>query len=197
MSKNIHHFLAFLPDEQSGNRIKRVLAEVGALFDTHGIPVRLVKPEHLHITVLYMGKEVGWLSRKIKEYKISKHNLRGGRVSFGKVRLGISRTLRELLFLTVEGGADELRNMVYELSPKLKIKRDRMVVLHLSLGRVNKEITDQEFRNLNESIMQLNNKLGEMIREISFDMNELNWIRSQDGVYSVLRKFPVSSSAPL
>lgn len=196
---NISYFLALIPDDKANFAIRRIVADVGALFDSHGIRISLSKPESFRISVINFGKTLPFFKKFQYGKKINKHfansNTQGYQIELDRIRLGISRNYRELLFLTLDGGAEQLRNLVYELTPKLGLKRDYMFIPHLTLGRVGKDLTNEEFKNLNESIFQLNNRLKKELHEISFQADSLQLIKSTNGVYELLNSFPITSSA--
>lgn len=184
---NRDYFIAVFPDQKASSGIKQVLAQVGQLFDNHNIPINLVHPDTFHVTVFILGKKFSWIDQQLLSKKLKKCALPRFTLRLDKVRLGISRNNRELLFLTVEEGAEDLRNLVYELSPKLKLKRDYKFVPHLSLGRVSKDLTDEEFRNLNDSIQMLNQSLRNT--NIEFDVDHYKLVVSENGDYSFLKSF--------
>jgi 2'-5' RNA ligase len=188
------YYLALLPDERANYQIRKALATAGELFDSHGVPITLVKPESFHITLLFFGNSMSAmkkdkLGRVIKKYPVDPFD-----VSVGNMRLGINRNYRELLFLTVDQGAEQMRDMVHDLASLLKMKRERVFIPHISLGRVTKDLSDEEFRNLGESIHQVNQELMKSLGDTSFKVERVYLMKSEDGENTVVKEFAFTNS---
>lgn len=181
-------FLGFIPDEKSNYKIRKVVGEIGRVFEGQEVAVRWVKPESYHITLLYIGNSLNFLSKFILLLKLKSFIVRKFTVVLDKANVGISRSYKELVFLSLKEGGDEVREMLYKLRTKVKVKENNVFIPHISLGRISKDITPEEFRNLNVDVRNENKNLD--IPSISFEVDKLHLIEStQDGKLNIIKSF--------
>jgi 2'-5' RNA ligase len=181
------YFLGFFPDEKANYKIRKVVGEVGRVFKDFDIPVRWVKPEGFHISLYMLGSRVSFLKRFFLKRKISKIQFKPFDVSFNKVKLGISRKYRELIFLDIDKGGEEIRNLFWEISKSIESDDSSSFIPHLTIGRVSKELSEEEYRNLVKDIQNISKSL--QITEITFTVQEIYLIKSKEGIYSPVIKF--------
>lgn len=184
-------FLGVFPDEKSVHSIKKVVGELGMVFDGFEIPVRWSSPDKFHITVLHLGEKLPIYKRWILQYRLKKLNPVRFQLKLGKVRLGISRKYKELIYIDLEEGGDELRKLFLELKNILKVKTEGNFIPHLTLGRVSKELTDQEHLNICRDLSIVAKKLN--IGDIKFTVNEIHLVKSSEGNYEILLTLSDSS----
>jgi 2'-5' RNA ligase len=183
----MNHFLGFFPDEKANYKIRKVVGEVGRVFEDFDIPVRWVKPENFHISLYMVGSRVSFLRRFFLKRKLSKIKFKPFEVSFGKVKLGISRKYRELIFLDIDKGGEEIRNLFWEISKSIESGDTSSFIPHLTIGRVSKELSEEEYRNLVKDIHNISKSL--QIKDITFTVQEIYLIKGKDGIYSPVIKF--------
>jgi 2'-5' RNA ligase len=180
-------FLGFLPDKESNYKIRRVVGDVGMIFSDLGIPVRWVKPESFHITLYHLGEHLSIFQRLVLKKRISKIKFRPFSVSLGGVKVGISRTYKELIYLDIDKGGEELRELLLQVRSQFGTKDISMFVPHLTIGRVSKDLSKEEYRNIVKDIGNISKNLK--IKDIQFNVNELYLFESKEGVYCVKMKF--------
>jgi 2'-5' RNA ligase len=183
----LNYFLAFFPDEKTNYKIRKVVGELGRVFDGQEIDVRWVKPEKFHVIAVFLGNDLNFVSKLLLEMKLGKFQVPRFGIRFEKASLGLSRRAKEKICLTISEGGDELRNLVFDLRNRLGINDPNLFIPHLTLGRVNKDLTDEEFRNLNQDIRVVNKKLK--VPDISFTPESMSFIESDLETYKVLKQF--------
>jgi 2'-5' RNA ligase len=188
-------FLGIFPDKTTEEQIKKVVLEVENVFDGFGIPVRWSEPDTYHMTLIYLGENLPSYKRIFFKYKLKKFSLKRFKLKFNKVKLGISRKYKELIYMDLLEGGEEMRKLYLELRNLLNLQDDSNFIPHLTLGRVSKELTDQEYANICRDLSVVTGKLD--INKIQFFVNELKLVKSEDGKYQVLMNFSDSSNIKL
>ncbi len=183
----MNYFLAFFPPQEANFKIRKVVGELGRVFDGQKIDVRWVKPERFHVATIFLGSDIAFLKRKSLEMKLSKFQTPRFEIKFDKAQLGISRQYKELVYLTVSDGGDELRDLVFSLREHLGINDPGRYIPHLTLGRINKDLTDEEFKNLTQDVRVVNKLLN--IPEISFVPQSLAYVCNDSEEYAILKEF--------
>jgi 2'-5' RNA ligase len=112
------YFLAFVPDKESVNKIQNVVKEADSLFSDFGIPVRWVKPDTYHITLYYLGENLSFLNQILLKKKLSKIKFSKFKISFKNIKVGISRSYKELVYLDLSKGGEELRELLSQVRKK-------------------------------------------------------------------------------
>lgn len=177
-------FFGFFPDENTNYKIRKVVGEVGRVFVDFQIPVRWSKPETYHMTVLHVGEKLSIFKRLIWRFKLKTICITPFKVSFNTVKLGISRKYKELVYLDTKDGGDVMRATLLEMRKVLKLKDEGNFVPHLTLGRVSKDLSDEEYSNLCKDLAIVAKGLD--IGKIEFYVNDIKLIRSSGDDYSVL-----------
>jgi len=180
----MNFFVGIIPDDSANHKMRKVVGEIGRVFDGQQIPVRWVKPETFHVTILFVGKDTSLVKRLLLKNKIKKIRFKPFKISFKSLRLGISRRYKELVYLSVNKGDDEMRLITEQLDPQGNIRGANSFTPHLTLGRVSKELTEEEFRNLSRDIEMVSNQMS--IEEIFFNVTEVFLIKSKKGIYDVV-----------
>lgn len=184
-------FFGLFPDQKTVHRIKKVVGEVGMTFDGFDIPVRWSDPNKYHLTILHLGENLNILKRFLIRYKVKKFAFQPFSVRLGNIKLGISRKYKELVYLDVAQGGEDLRKLYLELKKICKTKNNDNFIPHITLGRVSKDLTDQEHFNLCRDLGYITEKLE--ISDIKFDVQEVRLVKSKEGKYQVLMKLEDSS----
>jgi 2'-5' RNA ligase len=184
------YFLGFVIDREPKKKIKDVVRSIKGTFDDLGIPVRWSKPSTYHITLFYLGENYSILNRAILKKRLSQIDLREIGIQFGSVRVGISRNYKELIYLDVKEGGEQLRDLLLEVRKQLVQKDVSMFVPHLTLGRISKDLSSQEYRNVVRDISNMSRKIN--IQDISLTIQQMYLIQSVNGVYSFKMEFEIS-----
>jgi 2'-5' RNA ligase len=179
----MNFFLGVIPDDRSNHKIRKIVGEVGRVFDGQQVPVRWVNPDTFHVTILFAGKDISFLRRFLLKRKLKKIYFKPFEISFKSVKLGMSKRYKELVYLSVLNGDEQMRNITEQLDPQGNFRGANSFIPHLTLGRVSKELTDEEFRNLSKDIDMMSEKLN--IKDISFMVENIFLIKSDNGNYSI------------
>jgi len=171
-------FIGLFPDDSTINDIKKVVGEVGKVFDGFDIPIRWSKPEKYHVTLIHLRDSLPLHKRLILKYKLKNFTLKRFKIRFNSVKLGISRKYKELLYLDLLEGGDDMRELFFKLRNILNLQDDSNFLPHLTLGRVSKELTDQEYSNICRDLSVVTKKLD--IDKIQFFVNELRLVKSTE-----------------
>ena len=188
----MNYFLGFFPDEKTNYKIRKVVGEVGRIFKDFDIPVRWVKPETFHITLYNLGERHSIFHTLFVKHRFKKISFKPFDISLGKVKLGISRKYRELIYIDINEGGEQLRELLHQVRSTLRGSDSSTFVPHLTIGRVSKDLSEEEYRNLIKDIQNISKTLN--IEEITFTVSEIFLIRNSNGNYSTLIKFDAKSN---
>lgn len=183
----MNYFLGFFPDQKTNYKIRKVVGELGRVFDGQEIKVRWVQPETYHVQVLYLGNSMNLITKTLLGYKLGKFQPPKFEIRFDKASLGISRKYKELVYLSISDGGDELRNLVFDLRNHLGFNDSGQFIPHLTLGRVSKDLTEEEFKNLNQDVRVVNKKLK--VSDISFSPSTLAFVESDLESNRIIKEF--------
>ena len=181
------YFLAFVPDKESANKIQNVVKEANSLFSDFGIPVRWVKADTYHITFYYLGENFPFFNQMLLKKKLSKIKFNKFKISFKNIKVGISRSYKELVYLDLSKGGEELRELLSQVRREIGGKDTSLFIPHLTLGRISEDLSKEEYRNVSIDIAKLSKKLN--LDNIEFSADNLYFINSKNGVYSFKMKF--------
>lgn len=183
----MNYFLAFFPDENANYKIKNVVREVEKIFKDFDIPVRWVSPDTYHVSLYYLGDSVNFIQRFFLKRKLKKIDILPFTIQLGKVRLGISRKYKELVYIDLKDGGEEIRRLYHSIEKSIKNSDSSTFVPHLTIGRVSKDLSEEEYRNLIKDIHNISKSLS--VEDISFRVTEMYLVKSKDGIYTPLIKF--------
>jgi 2'-5' RNA ligase len=185
-------FLGIFPPRDAIENINKVKEGVTSVFDGFEIPVRWSLPNTYHLTLIHFGESYPFYKRLTLKYKLKNISLKGFIIRFNTVKLGISRRYKELIYLDLLEGGDDMRKLLLELRSVLNVKNEGNFLPHLTLGRVSKELTDQEYANICRDLTVVSKNLN--IKDIRFRVNGLELVKSEEGEYQVLISFSDFSS---
>ena len=180
----MNFFVGIIPDDSTNHKIRRVVREVGRVFEGQLIPVRWINPETFHVTVLFVGKDISSVRKILFKNKVKKILFKPFKISFKSLKLGIAGKYKELVYLSIDKGDDEMRAITQQLDPQGNIRGANSFIPHLTLGRVSKELTDEESSNLLRDIGRVSSQVG--IEDISFDVKEIFLLKSKNEVYEIV-----------
>jgi len=177
------YFLGIFPSNESNYLIRKLVRDLGRVFEGQEVDVRWGSPEKYHISLIYLGNSVNILKRAIIVGRLKRLKKQRFRIRFEKSVVGISRSYKGLIYLTVDEGGEALRDLVLELRQILRINDSNLFIPHLTLGRVSKELTEQEYKNLLIGVREINKLLH--INNICIDIKEINLLMNdQDSIKS-------------
>lgn len=169
-------FLGFCPDKEANQKIRKVSSELGKVFDDFDISVRWSNPNSYHMVMVPLDIKVPFIEIPILKYKLLRFCFSPFRVVFNTSRLGISRKYKELIYLDVKEGGEEMREMYLDIRKFLGKKDQGNFIPHLVLGRISKDLTDQEYTNISRDLSRVAKGLN--IQDIHFFVNSLKIIKT-------------------
>lgn len=188
-------FLGIFPTKEASDKIQIVIDKMVPVFEGFGIPVRWSKVENFHISLIYFGEKLPFYKKLYFKYRLNNFLLRKFKIKFNTVKLGISRRYKELIYLDLLEGGDEMRKLFLELEQVLRTRNEGNFTPHLTLGRVSKDLSNQEYSNICRDLQTVSKSLA--VEDIEFVVNEIKLIKSVEGNYEVLMSFTDSSSIRL
>jgi len=186
----MNHFLGFFIDDQTRRQAIKRVNRVSTIFADMGIQVRWVKPSCYYIKVQNLPGYIGLLKRLHISYKLKNIFKKSVRLSIGNIKLGSNRNLKGLVYLEIERGGDMLRDLKYQITRKLKIKDNVQFIPHIALGRINKDLSRQEYSNISKDVRNISKDFKK--EEILFSLEELDLVRIKNRNYEILKKFDIS-----
>lgn len=168
-------FLGFCPDLEANNSIRKVVRDLNHVFDEVDIPVRWTDPKFYHLSIISFGQSISLLKRVWLKYKLKNVKIKPFKVVFNTSKLGISRKYKELIYLDLKNGGEEMRDILFELRHVLGIEDSGNFIPHLVLGRVSKDLTAQEYTNISKDLYRVGKSLN--IDDIQFYVNGLQVIK--------------------
>jgi 2'-5' RNA ligase len=186
----MNHFLGFFLDDNSRKSVIKNVEQVSKIFSAMSISVRWTEPSNYHIKLQNLSSRVGlikkiYISRKVQD--IFKQPIE---LSLGDVKVGNSRNLKGLVYLEIDNGGNELRELRYKLLQSLKIKDNAQFIPHIALGRINKDLSNQEYSNIIKDVHNISKNLKNT--DVHFKMDSLDLVREEQGQYQILKKFDTS-----
>ena len=181
------YLLGFIPNEKTSHEISSILRTIGSVFDGQEIPVRWNKPENYHITLQFLGNKLSIFHRLYINWKLKNFTFKQFDISISNIRLGRTRRFKGMIFLDFAQGGDDLRELRLEISNILKIKDNNQFVPHITIGRINKDLTSQEYSNLVKDIENVSKGIN--LSKINFGIRELSLLENKEEIYSVVKKF--------
>jgi len=169
-------FLGFCPDEGSTQKIKKVVGEIGHVFNDLQIPVRWSNAQGYNLHLLSLGHSLPFFRLYWLRYKLKGFQMKPFKIAFHTVKIGISKKYKELIYLDLEAGGEEMRNLLLELRKLLGIKDQGNFVPHLVLGRVNEDLSRQEYTNISKDLYRVAKTLN--INEIEFYVSDIKLIKN-------------------
>lgn len=177
-------FLGFVPSDNACKKIVKVSDNVKKVFEGFDIDARWSCPSMYSVSVVSLGENVSFLKMAYLKYRLKKFAFKKFTIKFGSVKLGITRRYKELVFLEVQKGGDDMRELCLSLRKTLKLKEDVNLIPHLTLGRVNKELSQQEYSNIVKDLAMISKNLQE--EDITFTVNSIDIIKMVDGNCNIL-----------
>ena len=180
----MNFFVGIIPDDSTNHKIRKIVRETGRVFEGQQIPVRWSNPDTFHVTVLFVGKDISPVKKVFLKKKVKKILFKPFKISFKSLKLGIAGKYKELIYLSINKGDDEMRAITEQLDPQGNIRGANSFIPHLTLGRVSKELTDEESSNLLRDIGKMFSQID--IEEIAFEVKEVFLLKSKDGNYDIV-----------
>lgn len=176
-------FLGFSPEDESKKKISEITNGVKDVFDDFDIKVRWSNPKTYHMTLLFLTNNATIINIFMNKQKLKKFVFKKFKIRLNSVKLGVSRKYRELLYLDVLEGGDDMRKLYLELRKITGAKEDMNFLPHLTLGRVNKDLTTQEYMNIVKDLTVVTKQLK--VSEIEFEVGNIDLVKSENGLYTV------------
>jgi 2'-5' RNA ligase len=185
----MNHFLGFFIDDITRKEVVNRTEKISSIFTDMGVDVRWIKPSHYHIKLQNLQKTVGIIRQLYIARKINNVFKSPIKAKVGDIKLGTSRYLKGLLYFEIKKGGDELRELRYEMLKTLRIKDNTQFIPHIAVGRINKDLSQQERSNILRDIENISRNTKGESRE--FNIDQIDLVRVNEGSYEVLKKFRV------
>lgn len=144
--------MGVFPRDAIVNDLARIQDSLDGIFFSQDIPIKWTEQERLHVTILSLGSNLNPIVKLYNKYLVEQFVIKPFGISFGRPKIGISNRYRELVYLPVENGADELRELLLSFAKHMHYKREHSFIPHITLGRVSKDLSEQEYRNIKHEI---------------------------------------------
>jgi 2'-5' RNA ligase len=189
----MNHFLGYFLDDKSRKTAVKRVNSISTIFSGMGIQVRWIKPSNYHIKIQNLKNKVGILTQLYISQKI-KPVLKGPiDASIGNIKLGTNRNLKGLIYLEIKEGGDDLRKLRYEMLKNLKIKDNVQFIPHIAIGRINKDLSKQEYSNILRDIENVSKQID--TDESKFVIDEIDLVKINNEDYEILKNFVISKEA--
>lgn len=190
-------FITILPPQE----IKEKIRDIARLFYKEKRNLKFVQPEHLHMTIKFIGNDVSEESMRsiIDYFKIHRKQLKSAEIDLDKISFGFrSETRPTVLSYLVKRnkGLDELVQTVHSLIKELGLedtgrKKDRGILInHMTIARAKPTVN----RNFKKSIYKILEGVHE--KRISFEANSISILQStltnQGPMYKELARIELS-----
>lgn len=177
-------FLGFYPDKESTQKIKKVVGEISHVFDDLQIPVRWSNPDSYNLYLLSLGHSMPFFRLYWLKHKLKNFHVRPFKIVFNNSKIGLSKRYKELIYLDLKEGGEEMRDLLYELRKLLGIKDQGNFIPHLVLGRVSEDLSPQAYTNISKDLYRVGKTLG--ISKIEFYVSGLKLIKHSSEGFSIL-----------
>ncbi len=174
------------PERSFKNQMHNVAIEVVKLIDSQGIPVIHINPNYYHIELFQLSGASNPIRSFLRNWVLRRYHIKPFDLAIDHVKLGSAGHMRELVSLQVGEGSDQLRDIVYDLAKRLNIKRVRSFDPCVRIGRISKDLSDQEYHNLVNTIQEFNLT---SISKVKFKFNGLSVLQSKDGQIKEIKRF--------
>jgi len=186
----MNHFLGFFLDDNSKKSIIKNVEQVSKIFSAMDISVRWTEPSNYHIKLQNLSSKVGLIKKMCISKKVQDILKQPIELSLGDLKVGNSRSLEGLIYLEIDNGGNELRKLRYKLLQTLRMKDNAQFTPHIALGRINKDLSNQEYSNIIKDIHSILKNLKNT--DVHFRVDSLDLVREEHGQYQILKKFDAS-----
>lgn len=181
-------FIGIIPDEKTNYKIRKVIGDVGRVFEGQSADVRWVRPDGTHISLIKLGDNLNFIQQFFLNIKLNNIHFAKFKVILDKANVGIARSYKELIYISLYEGGEDIRNILFKMREKIKSNDANIFLPHITLGRISKDLTNEEYRNLVVDVRNVNESLG--LRDIEFTVSTLHVIEyTKDGVYRIVKSY--------
>ena len=181
------YYLSIIPNQSTNYSIRKVVGDVGRVFHDQELDVRYTNPEMYSINMIYLGENLNIFQKLMLKYKLSKFRFNNFYLSFGNVKVGKKREYKGLVYLTIDNGGDNLRDMYFKLCKVLGNQYNSFFIPHISLGRINNDLSAEEFSNIDVALTSFNNEYKYNRDEIS--VSKLLLIASDNTKLEIIKEY--------
>lgn len=144
----INYSIGIVLDKEQSQIIKSKQDTLVDLFNNQDIPVNWTEEDRLYISLLSLGSNLNIIQSFLYKLRLKNFIYSSFPISVGLPKIGMTSKYKELIYLPIENGADPLRELLLKLALHLRFRRMHSFIPHITLGRVAKDLSEQEFRNL-------------------------------------------------
>lgn len=150
------YYLSIIPSQSANYSIRKIVGDVGRIFHDQDLDVRYINPELYIIYMIYLGENINVFQKLIFRYYLSKFSFNKFKLSLGIVKIGGKREYKGLVYLNINKGGDILRDMYFSLCNLFGNKYNKFFIPHISLGRINKDLNNEEMSNMDMALNSFN-----------------------------------------
>lgn len=169
-------FVGFYPNKEVCKQIKEVSNGIKSTFDGLNLDVRWSKREDYYISIVYLGENPPFWKMLYFKHKMANFSFKKFDIQFGAIKVGSSKRNKGLIFLEVLEGGDDIRELCLALRKSLRLKQDINLIPKITLGRLNKEMSQQEYSNLVKGISTISKSLK--IKDIKFSVDNIEILKA-------------------
>jgi 2'-5' RNA ligase len=163
--------LGFRLNKEVCTQLEEFSSEVEKIFQGQDIPVRWTDRDNFKIS-LHDYSELSVIEKFMISRRLSKFIDSSIDISLYRVKLGVSKRMKDLIYISIDKGGEELRELKSVLSSKLTMKDSSIFVPHIVIGRISKDVTKQEASNIIKAFESLQRN----ITGVEFQVGELSLI---------------------
>lgn len=163
------YFLGYQLSNEVCDQLEDISKKAGKIFDGQDIPVRWNERKQYRIS-LHEYENLNPLQKILIKKKLQKLETKSLTISFHMVKLGVSKRMKDLVYISIDLGGEEMRDLKEKLVRELGVKDSSLFIPHIIIGRVSKDVTKQEASNI---IKDLEN-LQKQVKGIRFTIKDFN-----------------------
>ena len=162
---------------------------MGRVFDDQELDMRWINPDLYKLDLVYLGESLNIFQRLFLSFKIRKFSYRPFSISLGISKIGKKREYKGLVYLTVDKGGDTLREMFYKLSQYIANSYNAFFIPHISLGRINQDLTVEEISNIEIGLKHFSTEYELTSGDIT--INKISLIGVEENTLKIIKEYPL------
>jgi 2'-5' RNA ligase len=163
------YFLGYQLSNEVCDQLEDISKKASKIFEGQDIPVRWNERGQYRIS-LHEYERLNFLQKILIKKKLQKLETKSLTISFHMVKLGVSKRMKDLVYISIDQGGEDIRDLKERIVKELGIKNTSLFVPHIIIGRVSKDVTKQESSNI---IKDLEN-LQKQVKGIRFTIKDFN-----------------------
>lgn len=184
------YYLSILLDQKTNYSIRKLVGDVGRVFNDQELDMRWINPELFKLDLIYLGESLNIFQRLLLNFKIRRFSYLPFSITLGIAKIGKKREYKGLVYLTIDKGGDTLREMFYKLSQYITNSYNAFFIPHISLGRINQDLTVEEISNIELGLKLFNNEYQSKTEEI--DIKRIYLVGVEENSIKIIKEYPLA-----